>query len=244
MTGDEADSAAYLGKQGHSPEHAQALRIRKDEWVPLNKLPSFSVLQQQPRLPLMSVLNFLSFDALSPPPDMSQLMCVAYRERAFRALCAAAREDKVRLVGAPQGTGLRQRIEPVEFDISLSLADEDGAIGIDLEAVTEAVTMERYMELRQMWRDVYVERSSLVDWLNKMFAKTRRIATADRIKRCQEWLVKLRENGPQRLQKAQYKDEARETFGVGPDQFRTAWKTAAARVPNTDWGVPGAPKKK
>jgi hypothetical protein len=239
MTGDEADSAAYLGEQGHSPEHAQALRIRKDEWVP-PKSPSFSVLQQQPRLPLMSVLNFLSFDALSPPPDMPQLMCVAFREQAFRALCAAAREDKVRLVGAPQGTGLRQRIEPVEFDISLSLADEDGAIGIDLEAVT----MERYMELRQMWRDVYVDRPSLIAWFKKMLTGAQRTAKARGLDNCRKWLVEKRRSGPPLYKKADYKAEARKLFDVGPYQFNTAWRGAAITEPHPDWGKPGAPRKK
>jgi hypothetical protein len=32
-------------------------------------------------------------------------------------------------------------------------------------------------------------------------------------------------------------------FGVGPDQFKTAWKQAALEEPKNDWGKAGAPRK-
>ena len=76
----------------------------------------------------MSVLNFLAFGTLTSPPigrsgmydpdssvgvadmqaqieDQHYLMCVAHRGPAFRALCEAAREDKVKLFGTPRAGG-------------------------------------------------------------------------------------------------------------------------------------------
>jgi hypothetical protein len=138
----EAEQPPPGSRWGHSPAHAEALELRKSEWTPPPEL-SLSALEHQPRLPLMSILNFLAFGAPSPPADTPPFMCVARRGRAFKALCSAARDDKVTLFGTPQSGGSRQRIDPTEFDPGLSLTGEDGAIGHDLESAP----MERYVEL-------------------------------------------------------------------------------------------------
>jgi hypothetical protein len=219
--------------QGLNPKY------RLNEWAPPNTL-SFSDLPQTLRLPLMSVLNFLAFGTPNPPEHQDALMCMAHRERAFRTLCAVAGADKVKLFGTPL-TGGRRPIPPTEFDQPLALADEDGAIGIDLGAVP----MERYVELRRAeqqwmwWRDVHVERSSLMQWLNKIPAETQRRAKARSVTACRQWLIEERKSGPPTKSKADYKAEAKERFDVGPDQFRTAWAGAASAYPSDDWGKPG-----
>jgi hypothetical protein len=161
----------WRDKPPYSPEHAEALALCESEWMPPKAL-SLSDLQQQPRLPLMSVLNFLAFNAPEPPNDYSDWKRAAYLERAWRALCAAAREDKVRLVGMQRGSQIRQRIESVEFDLNLLLGVEDETIG-NLEAMLPHQQSDHH---GVFWRDVYVERSSLVDWLNKMLATTGKAA--------------------------------------------------------------------
>jgi len=61
--------------------------------------------------------------------------------------------------------------------------------------------------------------------------------------RCCKWLVALRKNGPPQKTKEEYKTEAMARFHVGPDQFRTAWESAAHVAPNGNWGAPGRHKK-
>jgi hypothetical protein len=151
---------------GNDLECSAALELHKSEWTPPAGLSFFAL--SLPRLSLASVLNFLAFAADNPPPGMSDLMRAVHRLRAFRALCAAARDGKVKLFGRPRAGGARQRIDSIEFDQPLSLTAEDGAIGFDLDAMT----MERFVELRRepnhwLWRDVYVDRSSLEGWLAK-----------------------------------------------------------------------------
>jgi hypothetical protein len=228
---------------GYGSEYAAALALRKSEWVP-SPAPSFSALRQEPRLPLFEVLNFLAFDVTEPPAEICRLMHIAHRERAFRALCAAAKADKVVIFGTPRGGGARQRIAPIEFDINLALADQDGAIGFDLEAVT----MDRFDELRRspnrlLWRDVYVDRVTLVSWMKSLPARTRTRAKARGIADCTKWLVGERESGPQQHRKEDYRAKGAKDFGVGPQQFKIAWNAAREKVPRDDWGKPGAPRK-
>jgi hypothetical protein len=52
---------------------------------------------------------------LTIPDGMSDLVRAAHRLRAFRALCVAARDGKVKLFGTLRG-GARQQINPIEFD--------------------------------------------------------------------------------------------------------------------------------
>jgi hypothetical protein len=223
--------------QGLAPEHAEALKLRESEWAAPRDL-SLSNLKQEPRLHLFEVLDFLAFGKTQLPDNISRLMHIAHRERAFRALCAAAKADKVEIFGTPRGGSARQRIGPIEFDVRLALADEDGAISLDLDALT----VERFVEARRqqwLWRDVYVDRQSLVGWLSKLPAEKRRQAGARGKNGCIEWLVELRESGPPEKTKAEYESQAAKRFEVGPDQFRTAWKHAEIRAPSQAWGVPG-----
>jgi hypothetical protein len=212
-------------------DYAAANKVRRSEWAPPTA-PSFQVLEQRRRLPLMSVLNFLAFDAPESPSEMSSLLRVARLQQAFKALCPAARDGEVELFGTPRNGDPGTRIDPPAFDLSLSLADEDGAIAHDLEAMP----IERFVEFRWnqdrgqdrwVWRDVYVDRVSLVSWVKKLPAKTRRKATARGVKDCTDWLVEQRISGPPLHKKEWYRTEAAKRFAVGPDQFRTAWKTAA-----------------
>jgi len=228
---------------GNELEYSAALELRRSGWTPPAGL-SFSAMSL-PRLPLVSVLNFLAFAADNPPPGMSNLMCAAHRLRAFRALCAAATDGKVKLFGRPRAGGARQGIDPIEFDQPLSLTAEDGAIGFDLDAMT----MERFVELRRepnhwLWRDVYVDRSSLVSWYKKLLGDARRRAKARGVSECKKWLVDLRHSGPQEQRKEDYCAKATNRFGVGPHQFKIAWKRAEIEAPNNEWSKPGAPKKK
>jgi hypothetical protein len=225
-------------RYGHSPEYIRAIELLGSEWVP--KALVFP--GREPRLPLALVIDFLAFGAANPPSDISPLMCAAHRTQVFKALCAAARNDRVKLFGTPQAGGPRQPIGTIEFDQEFSLADEDNAIGLD----PNVTTVERFAELLRpnhwLWRDVHVDRRSLVNWLNTLPAKARRQARTRGKRSCEEWLVQERENGPPRKTKKEYKAEAARLFDVGPDQFRTAWDVAALRVPREDWSKPGRRK--
>jgi hypothetical protein len=77
----------------------------------------------------------------------------------------------------------------------------------------------------------------------KPSAEERRAASNVKVTQCLAWLEILRRSGPQQMTKDKYKAEAMERFGVGPDQFRTIWATAACTIPRKDWGLPGPPKK-
>jgi hypothetical protein len=226
-------------RYGHSPEYIRAIELLGSEWAPLKAL---AFPGREPRLPLALVIDFLAFGAANPPSDISPLMCAAHRTRAFKALCAAVRDDRVKLFGAPQAGGPRQPIGAIEFDQEFSLADEDNAIGLD----PSATTVERFAELLRpnhwLWRDVHVDRQSLVKWLSKFPAEKRRRAKARGKIAFKEWLIQERQSGPQRKTKKQYEDEAASRFGLGPDQFRAAWKDAATSAPRDDWSVPGRRK--
>jgi hypothetical protein len=150
----------------------KALRVRKKEWVP-PKAPRISVLKQERYLPLMDVLNFLAFNASSPRKGMSPLMRKARWDRAFEALCVAARDGKVKLFETPRDGPLRRVIEPTEFE-SLSLVDEHGTIGVDL---TELSTEQLMRAQREDWRlrDVHVDRESLMGWFAEKLAAAKAV---------------------------------------------------------------------
>jgi hypothetical protein len=155
----------------NSDDAAAAIKLLHSKWEPPQTL-AFSALEQRRRLPLMSVLNFLAFNAPDSPPNATPVMCAARRGQAFKVLYAAAREGEVMLFGTPQGGGRRQQIDAAAFDVPLSPDGEDG-IGPDWEAVPG----ERFAELRQnpdpwVWRDVYVDRSSLESWAKKITEPT------------------------------------------------------------------------
>jgi hypothetical protein len=75
-------------------------------------------------------------------------------------------------------------------------------------------------------------------------ARAKRSAKTSALNACRRWLEEARRSGPPTKTRAQYKAEAMRRFEVGPDQFRTAWRLAAAEVPKDDWGNPGAPPKR
>jgi len=108
------------------------------------------------------------------------------------------------------------------------------------------------LKKRVMSADVtklYLSKDDLLDWLNRHHppehpAATRRRAKARNIGECRKWLLELRKGGPQRKRKDDYKAEAMNRFGIGPDQFKTAWKTAALEIPRSDWGKSGRLAKK
>jgi hypothetical protein len=165
---------AILGRaEEPSPEEK-----RESEWLPPTSNPEL-ILKHLPRLRLSSVINFLAFDSPDAPPDMPRLLQAAYRTRAFKALCDAAQAGKVTLFGEPHSGGEPRQLAPTEFDRSLSLAAKDNAIALDLDAasmedfVQERGGSKRCVEERKKpvdwrWRDVTVERSSLLRWLNSL----------------------------------------------------------------------------
>jgi hypothetical protein len=230
-----------MKRYGYAPEHARALELLKTEWVPPAKIPAFPSSRQ--RLALSLVIDLLAFGAPNPPADMPPLLCTAHRQRAFKAIQFAARESRVRLFGTPRGSSTRQEINAIQFDHELVLTEEENSIGFD----PNAAKGERFTELLQdpnhyLWRDVHVDRQSLIEWLRKLPAQRRRQAKARGKSACEAWLIKQRESGPQQKIIEEYRAEATSRFGVGPDQFRTAWQAAKAKVPREDWGVPGRPK--
>jgi hypothetical protein len=145
-----------------SPELVKARRLCEKRWSPPKAL-LLSVLKQAPRLPLMDSLNFLAFGKPAPPKKISPLMRNAHWERSFRALCAAARDDKVKLVGRRSAEGPSQAIDPTEFDSPLWFDDEQGTIGTDLAALAA-----RAGEENRLWHDVRVERESLMGWVQEL----------------------------------------------------------------------------
>jgi len=241
--GGKSKRLAKTGRGDDSDDAVAAIKLLQSKWAP-SKTPAFSALEQRHRLPLTSVLNFLAFNASDAPSDVPFVMCAAYRGRAFKALSAATREAEVALFGTPSDGGPGQRIAPSAFDVPLSPDGDDG-IGPDWEAVT----MKRFVELRQspdhrVWRDVYVDRLSLVSWYKKLLGDARRRAKARGVSECKKWLVDLRHSGPQEQRKEDYCAKATNRFGVGPHQFKIAWKRAEIEAPNNEWSKPGAPKKK
>jgi hypothetical protein len=59
---------------------------------------------------------------------------------------------------------------------------------------------------------------------------------------CVAWLVQLMK-GPKRKAKSDYRTEAQQRFGVGVRAFLRAWDRAIRQTRNTDWLIPGRPKK-
>ncbi len=167
MTG-AAKSKPAEWTQRLSPELVKARRLCEKRWSPPKAL-SVSVLKQAPRLPLMDVLNFLAFGAPAPPKKISPLMRRARWEQSFKALCAAARDDKVKLFGRSSAEGSSQPIDPPEFDSPFWFDDEQGTIGVDLAAFATK-------QFARAWRDVRVERESLERWVAEELAATNAVS--------------------------------------------------------------------
>jgi hypothetical protein len=93
-----------------------------------------------------------------------------------------------------------------------------------------------------------ISADDLIDWLDQKFGKPspaeiRRAAKARGVGACRDWLIEERKRGPQQKRKRDYKIEGMNRFGVGSDQFKTAWKSARVAVPRDDWGNAGRPPK-
>lgn len=67
---------------------------------------------------------------------------------------------------------------------------------------------------------------------------SRKATIADEI-RCGKWLIDLMRNGPPKKLKPEYREEARQRFGVGLRPFDRAWAKAILETENTDWNKPG-----
>jgi hypothetical protein len=80
-------------------------------------------------------------------------------------------------------------------------------------------------------------------WPEKGSSVLRRTAKSRAVSECTKWLEQCRRAGPPEKTKAEYKKQACARFDIGPDQFKTAWRTAATNVPNDRWGSPGRPSK-
>jgi hypothetical protein len=161
----ERRAAPAAPMSGLKEQYFGALKLRTTDWTHPTTAPTFSLLPQEPRLPLSLVLDFLSFDAIERPSDISEMVHAAHRGRAFRALCKAARESRVALIGERiSEDGGPQTIAPEVFDLPLALGHEDGTFDSD----PEQVSMADYVELRERpagWRRVRVDRTSFVNWL-------------------------------------------------------------------------------
>jgi hypothetical protein len=224
-------------------------RLRDEPWIPPADLPK-TLLERLPghSVPLQAVIEVLAFGSSPPSPGASILWFAAQRHRAGKALVAAAHEQKIDLYGTPQTGGSRQLIPSHEFDVPMVLSSEANGIELDLDAVSD----DRFFEERRravasggrpLWRDVYVNRKSLIKWLDGLCSDKRRMAKASGIRACVKWLIDERRRGAQERTKESYKEAAMSLFGVGPDQFKTAWKQAALEEPKKDWGKAGAPRK-
>lgn len=71
------------------------------------------------------------------------------------------------------------------------------------------------------------------------------MATIDKEKKCQEWLVGMMQNSQLKKKiKAEYKLEAQDKYGIGIKAFNRAWSSAIERTNNVAWLRAGRPKKK
>ncbi len=150
-----------------------AWRLLRTPWEPPAELLQTAPagLPNAPRIPLADVIRVLAFERAQPPEEIPEIVRVANRMRAAKALFDAAREGQVVLYGTRVSDRTRGRIADFEFDMPLQLDADDNAIHPDLGA--DALPMTDFVELRRRrpeahaWRDVTVERKSLMSWLTK-----------------------------------------------------------------------------
>jgi hypothetical protein len=171
--------------------------------------------------------------------------------RALSELIAAIRETKMEVSGCRAGIEKSEQLPPKE---SPELAHNPfGDLNLDVE-----YSGKRVLEFDDDFGAKIVRSHSngapAVLWTNlcansgaeilKLWQGPKKPTAKARGKSaCSDWLVSERRAGPPKQTKKKYKDEAIARFGVGPDQFRTAWDEAAAIAPSEGWGMAGRPKK-
>ncbi|MGA8171734.1 MAG: hypothetical protein WB816_13010, partial [Methylocystis sp.] len=238
-------------------EHPRTLAYRLAEATPwtapvgLDKA-TLALLPERKRVALAPVVNLLAFAQLEDPAELSEVDKIARRMQASDALFLAAADERVKIFGTPAERRMYRGnpfvpkgppgpITPFEFaNDKLALSHQkESAIGSKFVA-------ENYVEQGGhpdgvKWFDVIVEREDLAVWLGKLIPRTRLARAAKGIAACRDWLVRLRQSGPQGMTKDQFLNEAKTKFAIGPDQFRQAWEQAARLHPAESWSQAGRP---
>jgi hypothetical protein len=154
--------------------------------------------------------------------------CVFGSSEAIKQLLSKLRAGEIEATGIPSTTGKREIIPAYEWR------------DLDVFQENKKVVVRTAPGFGPGYDDVAIKREEVMKlWPAKESPSGRRNAKSNAVVGCREWLEELRRAGPQQKTRKEYATEAFERFGIGPDQFRTAWKTAAANVPNDRWSRPG-----
>jgi hypothetical protein len=147
----------------------------------LAKLPKVA------RIPLSNVIQVLAFKHGKLPrfrkgTSATDAKRASKQQQAARALFAAAREGSVKLCGTHCSDRKSGPIEPHEFDVELQLDSDDNAICPNLAAGTirDFVDLREKHSVAHSWRNVTVERTSLLRWITGVTRRTQTAGTVSK----------------------------------------------------------------
>ena len=83
------------------------------------------------------------------------------------------------------------------------------------------------------------DRAAIVEGWPEAITPGQQQSSAGAGTRCRKWLVGLMRDGPKTKSKSRYRDEAKNTYGVGTRAFNKAWEEAISETGKTDWSNPG-----
>jgi hypothetical protein len=139
-------------------QHELSPVAAKSEW----QAPSLEELASEPRVPLQSIIDFLTSEA--PAPGVSIFTHTSQRAQAGKAVFNAAAQGTLLLFGRWRGVSSRQPIPAHEFD-AVSPTNEPNGIEYDWDKLSMDHFVEERANRRPLWRDVSVDRNSFIAWL-------------------------------------------------------------------------------
>lgn len=225
-------------------------RFRRRKW----KAPSISNetinrIRREPRIWLRQAIEMMAFGDGDRPSCIE--LIAAKQQRACKALCDAARHERVNLIGNRGGHGNRSDpIPPTYFDYPRCLGHEDNAIETD--ASDNAVGITTYVAIREdqkhkrfpVWSHVRIETESFLVWFQSQLSSP---SFHDERRKCKDWLVaEMRKSLTERVYpKKKFLQEAQRTFqGISKRAFQNIWSEAIKESGASAWAKAGAPRKK
>ena len=136
-------------------------------WKPdADVLSALDRIKDEPVLWLSSAVNIMAFGCTNPPQDVHLIEVLARKAQAGRALCNAARQGRLNLIGTPvRGGDGWQPIERAYFDMPRFLGDDDNSIVTDMNRLSDEAFLTAQGAPHTSWFNVRLEAPQFASWL-------------------------------------------------------------------------------
>ena len=137
------------------------------QWKPDADVSSvLAQIKDEPVLWLSTAVNVMAFVSLNPPQRVALIELLARKAQAGRALCNAARQGCLTLIGTSvRGGDGWEPIERAYFDVPRFLGDDENSIITDMSRLSDEAFLIAQQALHTTWFNVRVEARQFASWL-------------------------------------------------------------------------------